>query len=97
VQGLKRNLPEAAPEYWARRNQMEDTLMALVAEVYEEVPVAAIVGKRVIKANTGAHQLCTHTRNVLYHVAPTQWCQLAQNDAPQFGPEMAVLPETGRG
>jgi len=53
VQGLKRNLPEAAPEYWARRNQMEDTLMALVTKVYEEVPVAAIVDKRVIKPNTG--------------------------------------------
>jgi hypothetical protein len=53
VQGLKRNLPEAAPEYWARRNQMEDTLLALLTKVYEEVPVAAIVGKRVIKPNTG--------------------------------------------
>lgn len=53
IKNLKVRLPESAPEFWKRRNQLEDVNVALMTEVYEEIPVGKILDKRTIKMSTG--------------------------------------------
>eukprot|EP00959_Pyramimonas_sp_CCMP1952_P167060 3491438-Pyramimonas_sp.AAC.1 len=49
-----RRLPKEAAEYYARRLQIEDVCVALVGEIYTDVPVMTIKGDRRVKVGTGA-------------------------------------------
>jgi len=51
---LKRRLPQGSPEYFRRRNQIEDVLLALVGELYSEIPVLTVLDDRRVKVATGA-------------------------------------------
>jgi len=49
----KRRLPAGSPQYFRRRNALEDVSMALVNQCFEEVPVKQVVGNRRVKLSTG--------------------------------------------
>lgn len=50
---LKRRLPESVPEFYRRRNKIEDVSVALVSQLYNDIPVRMVLDDRRVKVATG--------------------------------------------